>query len=204
MFTATWPKEVRSLAEDFMIKPKLITIGDTDSLAGASKITQIVQVCDNKSKLSLLLTTLNQIKTNNASANQPFRVLIFCNQKLTVDRLARGIHQAAFSVGTFHGDMSQILRERTLGAFKDGQLNILIASDAASRGLDVKDITCVVNFDFPKDIETYVHRIGRTGRAGATGISLSFFTDDDIRLKNDLMSVLRASNQDIAPELLRF
>jgi ATP-dependent RNA helicase DDX5/DBP2 len=88
--------------------------------------------------------------------------------------------------------------------FKDGQSPILVATDVAARGLDIKNIKCVVNYDFPPQIEDYIHRVGRTGRAGAEGLSISFFTPQDGRLAFDLSNVLREAKQEIPPGLQRF
>jgi len=94
-------------------------------------------------------------------------------------------------------------REAALDYFKNGSTKVLVASDAAARGLDVKDISCVVNFDFPKDIESYVHRIGRTGRGTTSGTSISYFTDQDESLSRSLVSVLKQASQEI-PDFLQF
>lgn len=104
-------------------------------------------------------------------------MIVFCETKRNVDQLCNNLRMERIrGVGGIHGDKTQYERDKMIKDFKDGTINILIATDVASRGLDVKEMNCVVNFDLPSQLEDYVHRIGRTGRAGATGISYSFFT----------------------------
>jgi len=104
-------------------------------------------------------------------------------------------------VTTLHGDKTQIQRNNILGDFRTGILNVVIATDVAARGLDVNDIQTVINYDFPTDVETYVHRIGRTARAGKKGESFSFFTEEDYSNAKDLVAVLKKANQNIPKEL---
>merc|ERR1712151_1244752 len=102
-----------------------------------------------------------------------------------------------------HGDKKQEERDWVLKEFKEGKSPILVATDVASRGLDVKDIKYVINYDFPKQIEDYIHRVGRTGRAGATGSSYTFFTSDKARMAKDLINVLKEASQPVPEELER-
>jgi ATP-dependent RNA helicase DDX5/DBP2 len=207
MFTATWPKKVNELSRDFITSPSYVKIGSrTDELVAASTITQIVHLCNAYDKFQLMEEVLTQLENYAADNQQPFRIIIFSNTKSMVDQIEHHLRGTRPQLGCagFHGDKSQDQRERTLQNFKTGKIRVLIASDAAARGLDVSDVLCVLNFDMPRDIESYVHRIGRTGRAGKLGTSISFFTPNDRALKNELIQVLRKSSQPVTDELRSF
>ncbi|KAK9084409.1 hypothetical protein Scep_030880 [Stephania cephalantha] len=128
------------------------------------------------------------------------KVIIFCSTKRSCDQLARSIGRS-FGAAAIHGDKSQGERDWVLNQFRSGKSPILVATDVAARGLDIKDIRVVINYDFPTGIEDYVHRIGRTGRAGATGISYTFFCDQDWKYAADLVKVLEGANQRVPPEV---
>jgi len=130
------------------------------------------------------------------------RTLIFCDTKKMVDELEKTLKNSSFPVVAIHGDKRQLEREKSLSEFKNGNSYILVATDVASRGLDVKDIKNVINFDFPLQVEDYVHRIGRTARAGAKGDAYSFFTKKDFGLAPELVKVLDEAGQEAPPELL--
>lgn len=119
-----------------------------------------------------------------------------------MEELEKDLKSAQFRAAGIHGAKPQLVRERTLREFRDGTLHILVATDLASRGLDVKEIRYVINYDFPLQVEDYVHRIGRTARAGAKGVAYSFFTKKDFSRAPELIKVLREANQEIPPELL--
>ncbi len=131
-------------------------------------------------------------------------MLVFCDTKKQVDELERELKDRHFPVVALHGSKLQAERDRALGEFKAGTSYILVATDVASRGLDVKDIQYVINYDFPLQVEDYVHRIGRTGRAGAKGTAYSFFTKKGFTLAPELIRVLDEANQEVPPELLDF
>ncbi|KAI3921509.1 hypothetical protein MKW98_013443, partial [Papaver atlanticum] len=128
------------------------------------------------------------------------RVIIFCATKRMCDQLARSIGRS-FGAAAIHGDKSQGERDYVLNQFRSGKSPILVATDVAARGLDIKDIRVVVNYDFPTGIEDYVHRIGRTGRAGATGLAYTFFCDQDRKYAADLVKLLEGANQQVPPEV---
>merc|ERR1712157_102609 len=129
------------------------------------------------------------------------KILIFAGTKRDGDQLTREMRLDGFPALCLHGDKKQEERDWVLKEFKEGKSPILVATDVASRGLDVKDIKYVINYDFPTQIEDYVHRVGRTGRAGATGSSHTFFTSDKSRHAKDLIRVLKEANQPIPEEL---
>merc|ERR1711904_302525 len=129
------------------------------------------------------------------------KILIFAQTKRDGDDLTREMRTDGFPALCIHGDKKQEEREWVLKEFKTGKSPILVATDVASRGLDVKDIKYVINYDFPKEIPDYVHRVGRTGRAGAVGSSYSFFTADKFRLARELIQVLKEANQPVPEEL---
>eukprot|EP00455_Lapot_gusevi_P053792 TRINITY_DN847_c0_g2_i2.p1 TRINITY_DN847_c0_g2~~TRINITY_DN847_c0_g2_i2.p1 ORF type:complete len:287 (-),score=50.50 TRINITY_DN847_c0_g2_i2:172-1032(-) len=130
------------------------------------------------------------------------KTLIFTATKRDCDSLCRALKQDRFDALPIHGDKTQKERDYVLDMYKRGKVSMLVATDVASRGLDVKDITTVINYDFPQNPEDYVHRIGRTGRAGALGVSYTFFTRDDSKKARALISILQQSNQEV-PSALR-
>merc|ERR1711972_1002416 len=154
---------------------------------------EVVQEQDKRSRLKRLLE-----KVMDGS-----RILIFSSTKRDGDALTREMRLDGWPALCIHGDKKQEERDWVLKEFKSGKSPILVATDVASRGLDVKDIKYVINYDFPNQIEDYIHRVGRTGRAGATGSSYTFFTPDKARHANDLMKVLQEANQPVPDELAK-
>ena len=172
-----------------------VTVGSLD-LAGNKDVTQIISVCGDHDKYRNLQQQLRENLTGKD------RVLVFVETKKGCDMLCRSLRTDGLSARAMHGDKSQDERDFVLREFKDCKSTLLIATDVAARGLDVDDIKMVVNFDFPNDLETYVHRIGRTGRAGKKGIAISYFVSEkNGRLANDLIEILGKTNQNIPPEL---
>ncbi|KAH9327750.1 hypothetical protein KI387_007928, partial [Taxus chinensis] len=193
MYTATWPKEVRKIASDLLVKPVQVNIGNVDELCANKSITQCIEFVATSEKHRRLEQILR-------SQEPGSKILVFCSTKKMCDQLTR-ILSRQFGAAAIHGDKSQIERDWVLTQFRTGKSPILVATDVAARGLDIKDIRIVVNFDFPTGIEDYVHRIGRTGRAGATGIAHTFFTDHDAKYAQDLIKVLEVASQRVPPEL---
>ncbi|XP_015699301.1 DEAD-box ATP-dependent RNA helicase 40 isoform X3 [Oryza brachyantha] len=194
MYTATWPKEVRRIADDLLVHPVQVTIGSVDELVANSAITQNVELITPSEKLR----RLEQILRSQDSGS---KVLIFCTTKRMCDQLARTLTRQ-FGASAIHGDKSQSEREKVLSHFRSGRSPILVATDVAARGLDIKDIRVVINYDFPTGIEDYVHRIGRTGRAGATGVAYTFFCDQDSKYAADLIKILEGANQRVPRDLV--
>jgi ATP-dependent RNA helicase DDX5/DBP2 len=193
MYTATWPKEVRKIAGDLLINPVQVNIGNTDELAANKSITQNVEVVVPYEKQRRVEQILR-------SQEPGSKVIIFCSTKRMCDTLSRNLSRD-FGAAAIHGDKSQSERDFVLSQFRSGRTPILVATDVAARGLDIKDIRVVVNYDFPTGVEDYVHRIGRTGRAGATGLAYTFFSEQDGKYAKDLIKVLEGANQKVPPEL---
>ena len=195
LWSATWPKEVQVLARDLCKEdPINITVGSAGKKAN-DKITQHILVCEETEKLDTLKRLLETIVDGQS------KMIIFTDTKRGADNLQRMMRSCGVNALAIHGDKTQQERDWTLAEFKKGKCLVLIATDVASRGLDVKDVMYVINYDFPKQIEDYIHRIGRTGRGGATGIAYSMFTRGNAGLAHDLSKVLRDCNQEI-PEAL--
>ncbi|GAY35582.1 hypothetical protein CUMW_017180 [Citrus unshiu] len=193
MYTATWPKDVRKIASDLLVNPVQVNIGNVDELAANKAITQHVEVVPQMEKERRLQQILR-------AQERGSRVIIFCSTKRLCDQLARSIGRN-FGAIAIHGDKSQGERDWVLNQFRSGKSPILVATDVAARGLDIKDIRVVINYDFPNGVEDYVHRIGRTGRAGATGVAYTFFSEQDSKYATDLVKVLEGANQHVPPEV---
>jgi len=194
LWSATWPKEVQNLANDFLQNPYQVHVGSLD-LRANKDITQVVEVVGNDyEKYPRLLHHLRNF-------NDGSRVIVFVETKKGCDQLTRSLRGEGMPIHAIHGDKSQQDRDQVLEDFRRGRCLMLSATDVAARGLDVKDVKCVINFDMPNNIEDYVHRIGRTGRAGAKGTAISFFTDKHSRMAPDLVKLLVDAKQDVPPAL---
>jgi ATP-dependent RNA helicase DDX5/DBP2 len=196
MWSATWPKEVQMLANDFLNDSVRIHVGPL-SLSANPDVTQKIIICDGtQSRDTKFFELLKQLNLKEE------KVLIFTQTKRTADWLQVWIQKmTSIACEAIHGDKSQRARDLIMRRFREGYVRVLIATDLASRGIDVRDITLVINYDFPVTIEDYVHRIGRTGRAGSKGNAVSFFTPNDYHHIHDLLDVMRQSRQEIPPEL---
>nr|A6SCT6.1 RecName: Full=ATP-dependent RNA helicase dbp3 [Botrytis cinerea B05.10] len=203
MFTATWPESVRELAATFMTSPVKIAIGDnpTGDLRANSRIVQKVEVVEPRDKEYRLMQLLKQYQSGSQKDD---RILVFCLYKKEATRVESFIRQKGFRVAGIHGDLSQEQRTRSLEAFKSGNTPVLVATDVAARGLDIPAVKLVINCTFPLTVEDYVHRIGRTGRAGKDGLAITLFTEHDKAQSGALINVLKAANQPVPDELLKF
>ncbi|KAF1983542.1 DEAD-domain-containing protein [Aulographum hederae CBS 113979] len=203
MFTATWPASVRELASTFMTDPVKITIGDnpTGELRANTRIKQIVEVMDQQQKKYRMMEILKQHTKGDKQDN---RILVFALYKKEATRIENEIKARGFRVGGIHGDLSQRDRIASLEGFKTGKVPILVATDVAARGLDIPAVKLVLNVTFPLTAEDYVHRIGRTGRAGQDGLAITFFTEQEKALSGALINVLKAAKQDIPDSLMKF
>ncbi len=213
MFTATWPKSIRDLAATFMRSPVRIAIGrngpagengelndidnDNGELRANPRINQSVEVMDGYDKSTRLLQLLRAQPKND-------KILVFCLYKKEATRIEQLIRSNRYSVAGIHGDLAQSARENSLNQFKSGAVNILVATDVAARGLDIPNVRLVINVTFPLTAEDYVHRIGRTGRAGQDGTSITFFTEQDKGLAGGLVNVLKGAGQAVPEELMKF
>lgn len=204
LFTATWPRSIQRLASEFAPNPVQFSLGDTDTLAANKSIAQTVEVVSGNDakvdKLRALLTSLHMV--DGVVKPDHGKTIIFVKFKASCNRVAEDLWGAGFYVNTLHGDMEQRERTQVIGDFRNGKLRVIVATDVAARGLDVKDVTDVINFDMAGTVEDYVHRIGRTGRAGAQGRSHTFF-DPKVDGKNafELVKVLEGAKQTVNPDL---
>ncbi|TLS29322.1 hypothetical protein PpBr36_02150 [Pyricularia pennisetigena] len=214
MFTATWPASVRGLAESFMVNPVKVTIGgrtravdgDDDGngvveLQANSRISQRVEVINPWEKENRLVQLLKEAQSGK---NKNDRVLVFCLYKKEAVRVENNLQRKGIRVASIHGDLKQEQRTASLEAFKTGKTTVLVATDVAARGLDIPEVKLVINVTFPLTIEDYVHRIGRTGRAGKQGQAITLFTEHDKAHSGSLVNVLKGANQPVPDELLKF
>merc|ERR1719203_2065643 len=194
MWSATWPREIQRLARDFCREdPVKLTIG-TEELSTNPDITQQIEVVGEYEKRERFMSWIRDA----AAGGQ--KILVFSETKRGADSLCRELQYQQLSAAAIHGDKDQRSRDRTLAEFKSGRVNTLIATDVAQRGLDIKDVAYVVNYDVPKTMEDYIHRIGRTGRAGAKGTAVTFFpaeayTPDMIRMARKICQSMREVGQ---------
>ena len=202
-FTATWPKAVRRVADKFLRKEETIEVfiggaGDGELAANKAVTQTFLESQDDQKdkKLYDLLLTLD----DNAS------VVIFANTKRRVDYVAKAFWQEGFSTVAVHGDKPQQERDdASLKKFINKESNIMVATDVAARGLDIKGVTHVINFDMARDVESYVHRIGRTGRAGEVGASITFWNPDyDKECSPALVVIAKNAGQEIPPFLRKY
>ncbi len=169
LFSATMPPAIRDLASSILISPETITVGVTTDPADTVK--QHVCSVVKERKMELLLHVLDTEKTEN--------VIIFSRTKRGADRIAKRLGQSGFAATVMHSDRSQSQRQRALAGLKNGQFNILVATDIAARGIDVDGVTHVINYETPNQAEDYIHRIGRTGRAQSAGDAFTFVAQDE-------------------------
>ena len=179
MFSATMPPVIRRLAEQFLMNPKEITVSPPSSTA--ETVSQSLVIVDHREKRSALRALLRSEDVRNA--------LIFCNRKRDVSEVQNSLKRHGIEAGSLHGDMDQFQRTDTLEAFKNGDINLLVCSDVAARGLDIEAMSHVFNFDVPINADDYVHRIGRTGRAGRSGRAITLAAPDEKRYLDTIVSL---------------
>nr|XP_047933421.1 probable ATP-dependent RNA helicase DDX43 isoform X1 [Anser cygnoides] len=194
MTSATWPDGVRRLAKSYLKNPMIVYVGTLD-LAAVNTVKQRVVVTTEEEKRAFMNSFIDSMKPKD-------KVIIFVGKKLIADDLASDFGLQGIPVQSLHGNREQCDREQALDDFKTGRVRILVATDLASRGLDVHDITHVFNFDFPRNIEEYVHRVGRTGRAGRTGEAITLVTKKDWKVASELIDILERANQVVPDELI--
>ena len=185
MFSATMPKAIRKLAEEILNEPKRVSITKKESTN--SKITQYYYVVAEHERDDALVRLID--------FKNPDKCIIFCRMKKEVDRLVAHLTAQGFKVSGLHGDMEQKQREVTIRAFKQGGIDIFVATDVAARGLDVNDVTHVFNYHIPFDSESYVHRIGRTGRGGKSGEAITLVSPNELR-------VIKRIEKDVGAKLI--
>ena len=176
LFSATMPPEVKAIADQFLYQPLQVTIATPKDQLSA--IDEMCYMVEKPGKVDLLqhLIRKHGIKKG----------IVFTRTKYGADKLAKLLDRASISTGAIHGNKTQNERQRVLDDFKRGRIHILVASDIAARGIDIDDITHVFNYEIPEQAETYIHRIGRTGRAGSTGIAISFCGREERKYLNGI------------------
>ncbi|XP_026463410.1 DEAD-box ATP-dependent RNA helicase 20-like isoform X2 [Ctenocephalides felis] len=196
MWSATWPKEVQALAEDFLNDYIQINIGSLN-LAANHNIRQIIEICEESQKEQKLSNLLREIMTERTN-----KIIIFVETKKKVDDITKTIKREGYAAICIHGDKSQGERDHVLNEFRCGKSSILVATDVAARGLDVEDVKYVLNYDYPNSSEDYIHRIGRTGRCDQSGTAYTFFTPGNSRQARELVAVLEEAGQSVPPTLM--
>ena len=180
-FSATMPKEIKSLASDLLTSPVEVSV--TPESTTVDRVDQRILFVETARKRVLLAELYAEASLS--------RTIVFTRTKRGADRVAKHLEMCGVKSAAIHGDKSQAQREKALAAFKAGQLRALVATDIAARGIDVSDVTHVINFELPNVPESYVHRIGRTARAGANGQAISLVGDDERNLLRDIQKVTR-------------
>lgn len=195
LFSATMPRRVERLAREILLDPIRVTVGEVGK--ANEDITQVVNVLPSDvDKLPWLVHKLPEMVDDGD-------VLVFASTKVRVEEIEGKLGEAGFKVAALHGDKDQSSRMEVLKSFKTGVFHVLVATDVAARGLDIKSIKTVVNFDIAKDMDTHVHRIGRTGRAGdKEGVAQTLITMKEARFAGELVNSLIASGQNISSELM--
>ena len=181
LFSATMPKEVATIAKDFMYDPIEITVGNkNESTSNVSHEYYLVNGRDRYLALKRL-----------ADANPDIFSVIFCRTKRDTQKIAEKLIEDGYSAGALHGDLSQNQRDLVMKSFRNKQIQMLVATDVAARGIDVDDITHVINYQLPDEIETYTHRSGRTGRAGKTGVSMVIVAKSEVRKIKSIERIIK-------------
>lgn len=182
LFSATFSNEIRKLGRSYLANPAEIEVAARN--ATADTVTQIAYPLASDQKRAAVVHLVKSRGFN--------QVIVFSNTKIGTGRLARELVRDGVKAESIHGDKSQLDRMKALDAFKAGELEVLVATDVAARGLDVAGVPCVINYDLPYNAEDYVHRIGRTGRAGASGEAIALFTPDEERYLLDIEKLIKA------------
>jgi ATP-dependent RNA helicase DBP3 len=220
MFSATWPAAIQKIANEYMNNPIRVYVGFEaivgsngedgdnngtttvdDSLSANRRVKQSVEVIEDRQRDHRLRQLLKEVQ---GGARKNDRVLIFALYKKEADRLENTLRRDGHNVCSIHGNKAQAARTEALAKFKNGSCPLMVATDVAARGLDIPNVEVVINYTFPLTIEDYVHRIGRTGRAGKTGESYTFFQPTDKSHAGELQQVLKQVGQPIPNDLLKF
>ncbi len=185
MFSATFSNEIKKLSAEFLVNPRLIEVARSN--ATSENVTQKVYLVESGDKHALLTHLLRDTDAK--------QTLVFTKTKLTASRIARQLQREGFAADAIHGDKSQTERMQALEAFKNGKISVLIATDVAARGLDIDQLPVVINYEIPGAPEDYVHRIGRTGRAGAFGIAISLVAPDEEKYLHEIEKLIKCKIQ---------
>ena len=182
LFSATMPPEIKRLADKFLSNPKQVSVAPAATTADTVE-QGLLWVSSPKGKSSALASLVKQQNVQNA--------FVFCNRKRDIGAVAKALEGKGYSVAPMHGDMQQSVRTQTLKDFKDGKITLLVCSDVAARGLDVSGVSHVFNYDVPMNADDYVHRIGRTGRAGATGHAFTIAVESDRKFVDAIEKLIK-------------
>ena len=181
LFSATIPRQIQTLAQRFMVNPEVIRINTRE--VTVSSIEQIYMEVQEKQKFDVLCRLLD--------TQSPAMAIVFGRTKRRVDELYEALNKRGYSAEGIHGDLTQSKRDSVLRQFKEGTIEVLVATDVAARGLDISGVTHVYNFDIPQDPESYVHRVGRTGRLGKTGLAVTFVTSREISHRRTIEEIAK-------------
>ncbi|XP_010688023.2 DEAD-box ATP-dependent RNA helicase 37 [Beta vulgaris subsp. vulgaris] len=201
LFSATFPTEIQRLASDFLKNYIFLTVGKVGS--STDLIEQKVEFVADYNKRQHLKDLLMSQKMNGTNGKQALTI-VFVETKRGVDDLEYWLSSNGFPATAIHGDKVQWERERALKSFKSGATPIIVATDVAARGLDIPCVAHVINFDLPRDIDDYVHRIGRTGRAGNSGLATAFFNDKNLGISKALIEIMEDSHQEVPSWLAEY
>lgn len=201
LFSATFPGEIQRMASDFLENYIFLAVGRVGS--STDLIVQRVEFVQEADKRSHLMDLLHA-QRDSATQGKQALTLVFVETKRGADSLEHWLCMNGFPATSIHGDRNQQEREYALRSFKSGQTPILVATDVAARGLDIPDVAHVVNFDLPNDVDDYVHRIGRTGRAGKSGLATAFFNENNSSMARSLAELMQESNQEVPAWLSRY
>jgi ATP-dependent RNA helicase DDX5/DBP2 len=197
LFSATWPKSIKKLAEAYLKEAVHVNVGETDELAANKAVSQEFFNLSDDEKDAKLWAIMDKFKETD-------KCIVFANTKRRIEKLSKDVWASGYSCAVMSGDKTQQERERGLADFTSGKSQVMFATDVCSRGLDIKDVTHVINYDMARDVEAYIHRIGRTGRAGSTGTSITFVNDDfDIPCSPALAKIAKEAGQDVPAWLER-
>lgn len=197
--SATWPEGVRKLTDKYTKEAVMAVNGSLD-LTSCKSVTQFFEFVPHDSRFLRVCEIVNFLT---AAHGQNYKMIIFVKSKVMADHLSSDFCMKGINSQGLHGGRSQSDREMSLNMLRSGEVQILVATDLASRGIDVPDITHVLNYDFPMDIEEYVHRVGRTGRAGRKGEAMSFLWWNDRSNFEGLIQILEKSEQEVPDQLRR-
>ncbi|EFC48155.1 predicted protein [Naegleria gruberi] len=200
-FSATWNRSVQSMAMSYVSKAEphfIVNIGSIETSAN-HRVKQSFLFIQESDKIARLTDLLDKLIKN----PEDCRTLVFCKTKKRTDVVTERLREAGWPSLSIHGERKQEEREWVLEEFRSGKTPILVATDVAARGLDVENVKYVINYDMPHEIDSYIHRIGRTGRAGKEGNSVSFFTPEDVQLCTPLIKVLEEAEQDVPDKLVK-
>jgi superfamily II DNA/RNA helicase len=184
LFSATFSPEIKKLAQSYLRSP--VTVEVARQNAAADTVTQVVHKVPSEKKREALVNILRARAARGLSK----QCIVFTNSRLGCSKLASSLERSQIKAGAIHGDKSQIERMQILEAFKQGQIDVLVATDVAARGLDIADMPCVINHELPFNAEDYVHRIGRTGRAGAQGDAIALVDSSEEKLLADIEKLM--------------